>query len=148
MGFLSQYDYCVFCTFVINIYIYFSLAGGLVFMMYTKKIAFHILLITIGIGLSFWNTWLGHLLTILYLFLFLYLSPLTKGRENLWMFIMIIFIFIPLNRHMIRFLLNFFSYDIEMAFLLAAGFWTLEQILFGIVTSMIWPKQKIIRVNL
>lgn len=117
-------------------------------MMYTKKIAFHILLITIGIGLSFWNTWLGHLLTILYLFLFLYLSPLTKGRENLWMFIMIIFIFIPLNRHMIRFLLNFFSYDIEMAFLLAAGFWTLEQILFGIVTRMIWPKQKIIRVNL
>lgn len=117
-------------------------------MMYTKKIAFHLLLIVIGLVLSFWNTLLGHLLTILYLFLFLYLSPVSKGRENLWMFIMLIFIFIPLNRYGIHYLLNFFRWDIGMAYFLIVGLWTVEEILFGIITRMIWPKQKIIHVKI
>ncbi len=117
-------------------------------MIHIRKCLFHIVLIVVGIGLSRWNTWPGRLLVVLYLFLFLFLSPVTKGRENLWMFFMVTCVFIPLNRPIISGIFEAMYNLTAFGYFLAAGLWAAEQIVLGIITRMIWPKQKIIHVKI
>lgn len=116
-------------------------------MNYFQKLGFHLLLIVAGIILSLWNSWIGKLITIVYLFLVLYISPFTKRRENLWMFLMVICIFIPFNQPIIRYVMEFFSDWKLFGYFVLAAIWTVEQILFGVVTRMLWPNQRTITIQ-
>lgn len=116
-------------------------------MSYFQKLGFHLLLIVAGIILSLWNSWIGKWITIVYLFLVLYISPFTKRRENIWMFLMVICIFIPLNQPIIHYVMDFFSDWKLFGYFIIAAVWTIEQILFGVITRIIWPNQKTITIQ-
>lgn len=148
MGILHLYGMCSFNPYYEYSGLYWYYMDGIYNMTYLKKAGFHLLLMVIGFTLSFWKGYMGKFIAVLYPFLFLFVSPLAKGRENLWMFLMVLCIYFPLNQSVVSFLMKFFSYFRIFAYFAMGVLWMIEEILFGIVTRMIWPKQKSIYIHI
>lgn len=82
------------------------------------------------------------------LFPAVWLLPWGRRRENLFMFVLSSFTLIPLNLSLIR---GFLSMELPggeirlfraaIAIVLYAVAWNLEEVLLGLVTRLIWPKQ-------
>lgn len=87
------------------------------------------------------------LATGVYFFLFVWLVPICKHKENLWMFILVAIASIPLNIKMCN--MAFVGLLAEMPILvkflwvvlLYCILFSVEEIVFGFVTRVIWRKQ-------
>ena len=81
-------------------------------------------------------------------FLILKFIPLFKGRENMWMFVMVLLSGIPINIRIINILNGLGLYDhmwyivsILMFIVLYAFLFSIEEIAMGIMTRLLWGKQ-------
>lgn len=85
---------------------------------------------------------------ILSLFVIVGAVPLFKKRESLWMFIFVAVAGLPINICLSYFLISedfigsgFWVGNILWGVLLCCVFFSVEEIVFGIVTRLIWRKQ-------
>lgn len=83
------------------------------------------------------------------LFIYVFFTPLTKGAENFWMYILSTITLLPLNIKITVMLysifcdlLNFKALIIFISVLAAFIVWNIEEILFGVTTRIVKPNQK------
>ena len=83
------------------------------------------------------------------LFVYVFFTPLTKGEENFWMYILSTITLLPLNIKIILLLypvfcdlLNFKALIIFISVLVAFIAWNIEQIILGVITRIVKPNQK------
>ena len=82
--------------------------------------------------------------------LFVYVfSPLTKGAENFWMYVLSTITLLPLNIKITLMLypifcdlLNFKALIIFISVLVAFIVWNIEEIILGVITRIVKPNQK------
>ncbi len=89
------------------------------------------------------------ILTLILPFIIIGVLPVFRRRENLWMFLIVSFAGTPINILISYFLVSlelfyteFFMCDILWGILVFFIMFSLEQIVFGIVTRMIYKRQK------
>lgn len=83
-------------------------------------------------------------------FLLLWLVPLFKGRENLWMFVTVALSSVPVNVNLLIslagfggvFLPSFFPFALLRAVLIFCVLFGVEEIIMGILARLIWARQK------
>lgn len=83
------------------------------------------------------------------LFVYVFFTPLTKGDENFWMYVLSTITLLPLNIKIILLLypvfcdlLNFKALIIFISVLVAFIAWNIEQIILGVITRIVKPNQK------
>lgn len=83
------------------------------------------------------------------LFIYVFFTPLTKGAENFWMYILSTITLLPLNikitvmlHSIFCDLLNFKALIIFISVLAAFIVWNIEEILLGVTTRIVKPNQK------
>lgn len=83
------------------------------------------------------------------LFIYVFSTPLTKGAENFWMYILSTITLLPLNIKITVMLysifcdlLNFKALIIFISVLAAFIVWNIEEILLGVTTRIVKPNQK------
>ncbi len=83
------------------------------------------------------------------LFIYVFFTPLTKGAENFWMYILSTITLLPLNIKITVMLysifcdlLNFKALIIFISVLAAFIVWNIEEILLGVTTRIVKPNQK------
>lgn len=83
------------------------------------------------------------------LFVYVFFTPLTKGEENFWMYVLSTITLLPLNIKIILLLypifcdlLNFKALIIFISVLVAFIAWNIEQIILGVITRIVKPNQK------
>lgn len=83
------------------------------------------------------------------LFLYVFFTPLTKGAENFWMYVLSTITLLPLNIKITVMLypifcdlLNFKALIIFISVLVAFIVWNIEQIILGMITRIVKPNQK------
>lgn len=83
------------------------------------------------------------------LFIYVFSTPLTKGAENFWMYILSTITLLPLNIKITVMLysifcdlLNFKALIIFISVLAAFIVWNIEEILLGVITRIVKPNQK------
>lgn len=88
------------------------------------------------------------ILECIFLFLFVWLVPMCKHRENLWMFILVAIASTPINMFLIFSFIcsGWFEESVVLIkvlciFLLYCVVFSIEEIVFGTVTRLIWKKQ-------
>lgn len=94
------------------------------------------------------RSWLFLLISILSLFFIVGFVPLFKRRESLYMFILVGAAGLPINIRLSYWLVSeefissgFLLGNILWVALLCCVFFSVEEIVFGIVTRLIWKKQ-------
>lgn len=88
-------------------------------------------------------------LGVVLLFIYVFFTPLTKGAENFWMYVLSTITLLPLNIKIILVvypifcnLLNFKALIIFISVLVAFIVWNIEQIILGVITRIVKPNQK------
>ena len=83
------------------------------------------------------------------LFIYVFFTPLTKGAENFWMYVLSTITLLPLNIKITVMLypifcdlLNFKALIIFISVLVAFIVWNIEQIILGVITRIVKPNQK------
>lgn len=83
------------------------------------------------------------------LFIYVFSTPLTKGAENFWMYILSTITLLPLNIKITVMLysifcdlLNFKALILFISVLAAFIVWNIEEILLGVTTRIVKPNQK------
>lgn len=83
------------------------------------------------------------------LFVYVFFTPLTKGAENFWMYVLSTITLLPLNIKIILVvypifcnLLNFKALVIFISVLVTFIIWNIEQIILGVITRIVKPNQK------
>lgn len=83
------------------------------------------------------------------LFIYVFFTPLTKGAENFWMYVLSTITLLPLNIKIILVvypifckLLNFKALIIFISVLVAFIVWNIEEIILGVITRIVKPNQK------
>lgn len=83
------------------------------------------------------------------LFIYVFFTPLTKGAENFWMYILSTITLLPLNIKITVMLysifcdlLNFKALIIFISVLAAFIVWNIEEIILGVITRIVKPNQK------
>lgn len=83
------------------------------------------------------------------LFIYVFFTPLTKGAENFWMYVLSTITLSPLNIKITVMLysifcdlLNFKALIIFISVLAAFIVWNIEEILLGVTTRIVKPNQK------
>jgi hypothetical protein len=99
------------------------------------------------------QSWIWLLLCVISLYLVVGILPLFKKQESLYMFIFIAIAGFPINARISYWLVsedfigsNFLVGDILWVILLCCMFFSVEEILLGVIARIIWHKQYIIRV--
>lgn len=94
------------------------------------------------------QSWLILLFCILSLFIIVGIVPIFKRRESLYMFILVGIAGLPINIRLSYWLVSeefissgFLVGDILWGAMLCCVFFSVEEIVFGIVTRFIWKKQ-------
>ncbi len=98
------------------------------------------------------HSWVSLLLAVISLFVIVGTVPLFRRRENLYMFIFVAIAGVPINIWLSYWLVSeglvsagFVIGDILWGLLLCCVFLSVEEILFGVVTRMIWKRQYVIK---
>ena len=85
---------------------------------------------------------------VLSLFVIIGAVPIFKKRENMWMFLLVAFTSIPTNIYVIYLTLSLESFENYFSFmmvlwgiLLYCILLSIEEIVFGLITRIIWRKQ-------
>ena len=88
-------------------------------------------------------------LGVVLLFIYVFFTPLTKGAENFWMYVLSTITLLPLNIKIILVvypifcdLLNFKALVIFISVLVTFIIWNIEQIILGVITRIVKPNQK------
>lgn len=88
-------------------------------------------------------------LGVVLLFIYVFFTPLTKGAENFWMYVLSTITLLPLNIKIILVvypifcnLLNFKALIIFISVLVAFIVSNIEQIILGVITRIVKPNQK------
>lgn len=88
-------------------------------------------------------------LGVVLLFIYVFFTPLTKGAENFWMYVLSTITLSPLNIKITVMLysifcdlLNFKALIIFISVLAAFIVWNIEEILLGVTTRIVKPNQK------
>lgn len=88
-------------------------------------------------------------LGVVLLFIYVFFTPLTKGAENFWMYVISTITLLPLNIKITVMLypifcdlLNFKALIIFISVLVAFIVWNIEQIILGVITRIVKPNQK------
>lgn len=83
------------------------------------------------------------------LFVYVFFTPLTKGAENFWMYVLSTITLLPLNIKIILLvypvfcdLLNLKALIIFISVLVTFIVWNIEQIILGVITRIVKPNQK------
>lgn len=94
------------------------------------------------------QSWLILLIGVLSLFVIIGVVPLFRKRESLYMFILVAVAGLPINIRLSYWLVSeelissgFLIGNILWGALLCCVFFSVEEIVFGIITRMIWKKQ-------
>lgn len=94
------------------------------------------------------QSWLILMLCVLSLFIIVGIVPIFKKRESLYMFILVGIAGLPINIRLSYWLVSeefissgFLLGNILWVALLCCVFFSVEEIVFGIVTRLIWKKQ-------
>lgn len=94
------------------------------------------------------QSWLILLLCVLSLFIMVGIVPVFKRRESLYMFILVGIAGLPINVRLSYWLVSeefissgFLVGNILWVALLCCVFFSVEEIVFGVVTRLIWKKQ-------
>lgn len=94
------------------------------------------------------QSWLILLICVLSLFVIIGVVPLFRKRESLYMFILVAVAGLPINIRLSYWLVSeelissgFLIGNILWGALLCCVFFSVEEIVFGVVTRMIWKKQ-------
>lgn len=94
------------------------------------------------------QSWLILLIGVLSLFVIIGVVPLFRKRESLYMFILVAVAGLPINIRLSYWLVSeelissgFLIGNILWGALLCCVFFSVEEIVFGVVTRMIWKKQ-------
>ncbi len=98
------------------------------------------------------HSWIFLLLAVLSLFVIVGTVPLFRRRESLYMFIFVAIAGVPINIVLSYWLVSeglvsagFVIGDILWGMLLCCVFLSVEEIIFGVVTRMIWKRQYVIK---
>lgn len=98
------------------------------------------------------HSWVSLLLAVISLFVIVGTVPLFRRRENLYMFIFVAIAGVPINIWLSYWLVSeglvsagFVIGDILWGLLLCCVFLSIEEIVFGVVTRMIWKRQYVIK---
>lgn len=98
------------------------------------------------------HSWMFLLFAVISLFIVVGTVPLFRRRENLYMFIFVAIAGVPINIWMSYWLVyegfissGFIIGDIMWALLLCCIFFSVEEIVFGVITRMIWRRQYVIK---
>lgn len=88
-------------------------------------------------------------LGVVLLFIYVFFTPLTKGAENFWMYVLSTITLSPSNIKITVMLypifcdlLNFKALIIFISVLVAFIVWNIEQIILGVITRIVKPNQK------
>lgn len=89
-------------------------------------------------------------LAVLSHFVVLWLTPCCRGRENIWMFVLVAISSIPLNLFCLRWLYeedllfgSFFVLGIFRIMLYYTVLLSIEEVIMGLFSRLIWQKQRI-----
>lgn len=116
----------------------------------TKRIQIALGVLPTVLSVSFLvnHSWLFLLLCVLSLFIIVGVVPIFKRRESLYMFILVGIAGLPINIRLSYWLVSeefissgFLVGDILWGAMLCCVFFSVEEIVFGIVTRFIWKKQ-------
>lgn len=95
-----------------------------------------------------WQSWVILIICIVSLFLIIGIVPLFKRRESLYMFILVALSGFPINIELSYWIISeeyidsgFLIGNIVWAMLLCCTFFSIEEIVFGVITRMIWKRQ-------
>ena len=112
------------------------------------QIALGVLPTVLSVGFLVNQSWLILLFCILSLFIIVGVVPVFKRRENLYMFILVGIAGIPINIRLSYWLVSeeFISSGLLLGnilwiALLCCVFFSVEEIVFGVLTRLIWKKQ-------
>ena len=107
----------------------------------------------LSVGFLVKQSWLILLLCVLSLFIIVGVVPLFKRRESLYMFILVGIAGLPINIRLSYWLVSeefissgFLIGNILWVALLCCVFFSVEEIVFGILTRLIWKKQYRIKI--
>lgn len=99
------------------------------------------------------QSWTTLLFCILSLFTIIGIVPIFKKRESLYMFVLVGIAGLPINIRLTYWLVSeefissgFLIGDILWGALLCCMFFSVEEIVFGVITRMIWKKQYKIKI--
>lgn len=102
----------------------------------------------LSVGFLVNQSWLILLFCVLSLFIIVGIVPIFKKRESLYMFILVGIAGLPINIRLSYWLVSeefissgFLLGNILWVALLCCVFFSVEEIVFGIVTRLIWKKQ-------
>lgn len=112
------------------------------------QIALGALPAVLSVGFLVNQSWLFLLICVLSLFIIVGIVPVFKRRESLYMFILVAVAGLPINIRLSYWLVaeefissGFLIGNILWGALLCYVFFSVEEIVFGIITRMIWKKQ-------
>ena len=112
------------------------------------QISLGILPAILSVGFLVNQSWLILLFCVLSLFIIVGIVPIFKKRESLYMFILVGIAGLPINIRLSYWLVSeefissgFLLGNILWVALLCCVFFSVEEIVFGIVTRLIWKKQ-------
>ena len=98
------------------------------------------------------HSWIYLLLCVISMFAVVAVLPLCRRRESLYMFSLVGFAGFPVNLRLALWLVidGFFGENLFTkglwCFFLCCVFFSVEEIVFGIITRMIWKRQYVIKV--
>lgn len=112
------------------------------------QIALGVLPAVLSVGFLVNQSWLFLLICVLSLFIIVGIVPVFKRRESLYMFILVGIAGLPINIRLSYWLVSeefissgFLVGNILWGALLCCVFFSVEEIVFGVVTRFIWKKQ-------
>ncbi|MCM1392366.1 MAG: hypothetical protein NC185_06300 [Ruminococcus sp.] len=86
------------------------------------------------------------------MFLVIAVMPICRKMENMWMFLLVAMVGIPINIFVIYYIIlsdflgiDFFIGKLLWSTLLYCIFFSIEQIIFGVLARIIWKKQRKIK---
>lgn len=109
----------------------------------------------VGLAVKFLvdHSWISLLFAVISLFVIIGTVPLFKRRENLYMFIFVAIAGLPINIFLSYWLVTegfigagFIIGDIIWGMLLWCMLFSVEEIVFGVITRMIWKRQYVVKI--
>ena len=114
----------------------------------TLQLAAGLLPLGLSLGTIFGHSWLPLIFCALSLFLIVRLLPICRRRENLSMFLLVAIAGLPLNAYLIwyafrieLFVSELMACNVITAFIAFCMLFSIEEIVFGVITRFIWKRQ-------
>lgn len=117
------------------------------------QLAISLLPLVFSIAFLINQSWIALLLFVLSLFIIVGTIPLFRRRESLYMFLLVAIAGLPINIRLSFWLiyeefisLDFFVGDILLYLVFGCVLFSVEEIVFGVITRLIWKKQYKIKI--